>query len=193
MSSLYSVGQMNQLGDALEKAGFSVDDITKLRQYPYLGVIKSVLYGHSEIKMIEHIVDLDAQPFIPKGLELHSHKKGGQFKYNPSKIKLYLHEFQKNGGRIEGNKLQKELENIPCYNANLLDFWLAHKELIPEQFKEKTDGYITYIFFFDTVYRDSRGLLYVRCLFWHGGGWNSSYNWLGYGWYRDGAVAVPAS
>ncbi|KKU12457.1 MAG: hypothetical protein UX18_C0023G0002 [Candidatus Azambacteria bacterium GW2011_GWC2_45_7b] len=42
MSTLYSIGHMNQLADALEKAGFSVEEVTKLRKYD-LGTIKAVL------------------------------------------------------------------------------------------------------------------------------------------------------
>ena len=36
MSNLYSVGQMNQLGDSLEAEGFTADDVTKLKQYANL-------------------------------------------------------------------------------------------------------------------------------------------------------------
>ena len=49
MSSLYSIGAMNQLGDALEKAGYTPDDITKLKQSEDLGNIKAVLYGQAQI------------------------------------------------------------------------------------------------------------------------------------------------
>ena len=49
MSTLYSVGQMNQLGDALEAAGFSPDDVTKLRQYRSLNNLLLVLNGLAEI------------------------------------------------------------------------------------------------------------------------------------------------
>lgn len=54
MSTLYSIGQMNQLGDALEAAGFTPDDVTKLRSSPRLGEIKLVVAGVAKIVVVEH-------------------------------------------------------------------------------------------------------------------------------------------
>ncbi|MBU3964354.1 hypothetical protein KJ562_01315, partial [Patescibacteria group bacterium] len=61
-------------------------------------------------------------------------------------------------------------------NANLLDFYLAHINLIPEDWKGKA------VFFWATIYRRSDGSLYVRYLFWSGGGWYWLYNWLDDDW-----------
>jgi len=52
MSNLYSVGQMNQLGDSLEAEGFTADDVTKLKQYANLAGIKAVLNGTAKIKPV---------------------------------------------------------------------------------------------------------------------------------------------
>jgi hypothetical protein len=59
MSTLYSIGQMNQLGDALEMAGFSAEDVTKLKQYKGLGNMLLVLSGLAEIitKPVEKVVE----------------------------------------------------------------------------------------------------------------------------------------
>lgn len=67
MSSLFSIGAMNQTADALENAGFTSEDLTKLRQFENLPGIKDILYGKAEIKYPEHLINCDAQPYIPDG------------------------------------------------------------------------------------------------------------------------------
>ncbi len=133
----------------------------------HLGVVK----GNYEIRAIEHLIDCDANPFIPEGQSVEEHKKGGFFKFDLAKISLYLSKEQKEGG-IEGNDLRKELENQPVLNANVLDYLLAHPYLIPEEWKDKT------IFFWGTIYRRPEGYLDVRCLRWDGSEWIWRYGWL---------------
>lgn len=126
------------------------------------------------VPAVEHIIDCDADPFVPDGWEVVEHHKGGQFKWNKEAQKdaLYLSAAQKNGS-IEGNKLRKELVGKPVLNANALDDLLANPHLIPEEWKDK------YVFFWGTVYRISDGDLFVRFLYWDVGGWYSSSSWLG--------------
>jgi hypothetical protein len=115
------------------------------------------------------------------------HWKGGQFRWDASKVALYLSKKQKDGKQLEGNKLREELRGKPVYNANLLDFLLKHPHLIPEEWKGK------YVFFWGTVYRFSDGFLCVRYLCWSGDGWYWSGRWLGGGWLDLNPAAVPAS
>lgn len=49
MSALYSIGATNQLADALENAGFTPGDVTKLTQFKELEAIKSVINGQASI------------------------------------------------------------------------------------------------------------------------------------------------
>lgn len=171
MSSSISIGAANQLCDALENAGFSSDDVTKLRQFGNLSAIKSLLYGKAEISYSEHLIDCDVAPFIPDGWTVEEHKLGGQYKFSQDNISLYLSAKQ-NKGSIEGNKLRKELADKPVLNANVLDYLLAHPEVIPEEWKGK------YLFFWGTIYRNSRGDLCVRYLYWYGSQWYWLYRWL---------------
>ena len=172
MSTLYSVGLMNQLGDALEAAGYAPGDVTDLRsKIEALKQLKGVLNGTSEIIEVKHIIDLNADPFVPDNWKVEEHIKGGLLEWHPSKVAFYLSAQQK-GGSIKGNKLRKELKGKPVFNACLLDYLLAHPQLIPESWKGK------YICFWGTVYRDSDGNLFVRCLYWFGGHWCWSYYWL---------------
>ncbi|MBI4457430.1 hypothetical protein HY633_00515 [Candidatus Uhrbacteria bacterium] len=136
-------------------------------------------------------VDLDADPFCPAGLfstgKGTEHRKGGKLILTPGKIALFLAEGQKNGGWLKGHKLREELVNLPVLNANVLDYLLAHQELIPDAWKGRA------VFFWGTIYRDRFGTLCVRCLCWFGDGWVSSDRWLGSGWNESSPAALPAS
>ena len=120
-----------------------------------------------------HLINLDADPFIPDGWYVEEHQKGGQFKWDASKVRLYLSEPQKRGRSIEGNKLRNTLKHQLVLNANVLDYLLKHPHLIPEEWNSK------YVFFWGTIYRDSDGYLDVRHLYWYGGRWDWDDCWLG--------------
>ncbi len=113
-----------------------------------------------------HIIDCDAKPFIPHGWCIEEHKKGGQLIFDSSKILLHRSLDQQSRGSIGGNKLREELENKPTLNASVLDYLLAHPELIPEEWTKCKYGDEHRIFFFGTIYRNSEedGRVYVRCL-----------------------------
>ena len=185
MSALYSIGAVNQLADALENSGFSSEDVTKLKQFDNLRGLKDVLNGKAEIKIIERLIDCDVNPFIPNGWSVEEHKKGGMFKFNPEKISLHLSKKQKKGS-IGGHDLRKELSDKPVINANVLDYLLAHPELIPEEWKGK------YIFFWGTIYRRSDGGLYVRGLYGDGSKWGWGCRWLDID-FNSGCPAALAS
>ncbi len=151
------------------------------------------LSGEPMVKMTKHIIDCDADPFVPSGWKVEEHKKSGQFAFNPAKVKLHLSPNQQDGKVIEGNKLHRELANEPVLNANVLDYLLAHPKLIPEEWKKNEKGNTRYIFFWGTIYRDSGGYLCVRYLYWNDGSWSWSYYWLGYDWSGNGPAALRTS
>ncbi|MFZ2310509.1 MAG: hypothetical protein WAW11_03110 [Patescibacteria group bacterium] len=183
MSTL-SIGAMNQLGDALENAGWTAEEVTKLKQFKNLSGIRDLVYGKAVITYPEHLIDCDAAPFIPEGFTLVEHKKIGLWKWNPG-IPFYLSKKQKKGS-ITGNDLKKELVDQPVLNANVLDYLLAHQELIPESWKGKA------IFFWGTIYRNSDGRLYVRYLGWGGSEWYWYYRWLDDGFYSGRPAALAS-
>lgn len=150
--------------------------------------VRRLLSGQAVVNIIKHVIDLDADPFIPDGWKVEEHKKGGQFEWDPAKVRLFLSEHQKDGKVIGGNDLRKEMAKKPAFNANLLDYLLANPSLIPEDWKGKA------VFFWDTIYRYSDGnLLHVRFLYRDGKGWDWNYVWLGSDWNDDNPAAVPAS
>jgi hypothetical protein len=185
--SSFREGQTHQLMDSLEEKGFTSDLITKLGQFDDMPELIAVLNGESEIVPTKYIVDLDADPMIPDGWEKEEHTKGGQFEFDPKQIALYLDEQQQAGGVILGNNLRKKLEGKGVYNANLLDFYLANPQLIPEEWKGKS------VFFWGTIYRRSRGVLCVRYLYWSSGMWRWYYRWLDPGFDGHDPAVISAS
>ena len=191
MSSMdmLDVGQANELKLACRRNDFTPDDLKWLCEGDMLSQIRKLRYGHAVITVPEHLIDLDADPFIPNGwsVEPGGHQKGGQFKWDVSKVALHLSKKQQNGKVIGGHQLREELKGQPVYNANLLDYLLKHPHLIPEGWKGKC------VFFWGTIYRDSDDGLCVRYLYWDGGRWGWRCSWLGLDFYDDCPAALRAS
>ena len=188
MSTLYSIGAMNQLGDALEKAGFTPEEVTKLKQFSDLGKIKDVLSGIATIAYPDHLIDTDATPFIPDGWSVEKHSGHGLWKWNPNSIQLFLSKEQERNYEV-GHDLQQIIESQQgkiILNANVLDYLLAHPELIPESWKGKA------VFFWGTIYRGSDGRLCVRYLGWRGAGWDWRCGWLGNNFRADSPAALAS-
>jgi hypothetical protein len=127
----------------------------------------------------KHIIDLDADPFVPDGFTIEEHTKGGQREWDPAKVSLYLSPNQQDGKSITGDRLRKELTGRPVFNTLLLDFLMANRQLIPDSWKYKA------VIFWGTIYRDPDGDLYVRYLCWRDGQWDWDYDWLEVGWGRN--------
>ena len=132
------------------------EDIKKLSSGDILSLIHNVIREYSEIKPIQYLIDCD---LLPSGGTIYRNIKGGKFIFNLNNIKLEL---------IIGTKIGSFANNEKkCLNANVLDYLLAHTELIPESWKDK------YIVFRGTTYLDGSDNFYVRCLRWRDGiGWD---------------------
>ena len=186
---MLDVGQANELKLAFRRAGFSNDDIKRLCEGKVLTDVRSVLRGHASVTIIEHVIDCDADPFVPDDWSVEEHRKGGAFKWDTEAQRdaLYLSKQQQGGQYIEGNKLRKELAKKPVLNANVLDYLLANPHLIPEEWKGKA------VFFWGTIYRHRGGNLFVRYLVWYCGRWIWDFRWLASVWNVNYPAAVPAS
>ena len=171
---------------AFQRSGYTTDEIKRICESDILVEFRKVLLGHASIVVIEHIIDLDADPFVPEGWKAEEHQKGGQFNWDASKVSLYLSDAQKSGKCIEGNKLREELAGKPVLNANVLDDLLANPHLIPEEWKEK------YVFFWGTIYRHLDECLCVRCLCWTDPKWRWRYVWLVRDLHHHSPAAVRA-
>ena len=136
----------------------------------------------SKVKTDQHVIDCDADPYIPDGWSVKEHKKGGQLTWDLGRIELML---KLNGENfVEGDKLRKRLKGEKVLNANVLDYLLEHLELIPEEWEGKD------VFFRETTYCDSDGDLCVRCLYWDGGRLDWGCDWLDVDWDSCNPAAV---
>lgn len=182
---MLDVSQAHELKLAFRRNGWTNADIKALSEGNFLANVLKLMKGQFETKPIEHLIDSDSAPFVPNGWTVEEHKKGGFFKFDPAKISLYLSKKQKKG-IIGGHDLRKELANKLVMNANVLDYLLAHPELIPEKWKGK------YIFFWGTIYRNSGGNLRVRCLCWYGSEWFWLFRWLDDAFMSDLPAALAS-
>lgn len=181
-------GQAHEIELAMNRVGgWDRELVQELCSGNRLSLVREYLLGFSEIRRIEHLVDLDADPFVPNGWSVHTHAKDGPFRFDPIKVKLYLPDEQKTG-TISGYKLRELLAGRRPFNANLLDWYLQpeNQKFIPEDWKGKA------VFFWGTIYRGSNGELYVRYLRWDGRRWNWSRRWLDVVWSALEPALVPA-
>lgn len=186
-SAFSIVGLAHKVCLSAEEQGYTPELLNALAETPDLfRQLLQVQHGYASITMMEHVIDCDADPFVPNGWKVEEHQKGGQFKWNAAQVALYLSKFQKNGV-IEGNKLRKELVDKPVLNACVLDYLLAHPHLIPEEWKGKA------VFFWGTIFRYADGYLCIRYLCWRGGWWDWGGLWLGRDWNGRSPAALRAS
>lgn len=182
------VGLAHKLLLAGERIGYTAKLWNELAEHPdLLGQFLEIQLGRALIQPVPHLINCDAQPFIPSGFKVEEHKQGGQLAWSPSCANLFLAEGQRRGKWMKGYVLRKELEGQPVMNANVLDYLLAQPHLIPEEWKGK------YVFFWGTIYRNADGNLYVRCLFWGGDRWSWGARWLDDDWYDGDPAALRAS
>lgn len=109
--------------------------------------------------------------------------------FDISKMVLHLEPEQKKE-YIKGSILAERLKKT-ALNASALDYLLKNPDKIPESWKEKTkDGYTQYIYFWGTIFRRSDGNLYVRCLSFGDGVWQSFCVWLDGVWSGANPAAL---
>ena len=214
MSSIYSIGQMNQLADKLEMKGFTAEDITKLGQYDCNG-FRGVLNGTHKVVPIEKelkperirvinettiMVNLDAPPRLPfNGSQIESQVGSGWVKVEKRddvlyvdghKIILYLSRKQKREEVIKGHALREALAKKFVLHPNIMDALIDHPHLIPEDWKKDEKGNTRHIFFWAVIFSDGRDHFYVRQLYFLWDQWNLEYNYLGNDWRADAPAAL---
>jgi hypothetical protein len=179
----------NEIVKRVEEGVISYEDALEVMQKIIIegksGQHLCVSDGKASITYLKHIIDCEEKPFTPEGWKVEVHLKRGFIEFNPENVSLYLSEYQKNGS-ITGFNLRNEILYKPVMNANVLDYLLAHPELIPEEWKSKA------VFFWGTIYRNSDGGLCVRCLSWDGSRWYWHFRWLALGFLSDCPAALAS-
>jgi hypothetical protein len=187
-----SLRQAGELFFAFEKNGWTLADVSDLSKDDLLQRVLQVVRGEAIIKITQHRINLVADPFIPPKWSVGTHqklegKKNIYLKWDSSKVALYLDPLQESEKSFDGVALHKKLNRKPVLNANVLDYLLAHPELIPENWKGK------HVFFWGTIY-SYYGHALVRYLYWHGSAWKWGYRMLenDYGWHRNSLALMHA-
>ena len=142
-----------------------------------------------------------AQPFDPVKLlgqgwtiEEQDERALALDKVDLAEVKLE-HMLKNNETWIKGEEKLKRLKKAGYIrlDAKVFQKLWENQELIPESWKEKTDGYTTFIFFDGTILRGPRGSRCVLYLDWFGGRWDWDYRWLEGRWSVRDPSAVLAS
>ncbi len=116
------------------------------------------------------------------------------FEVNLGSIR-FEHMLKSSESWVKGEDKLQRLKNAGHIrlDAKVLQTLWENKHLIPEQWKEKTNGNTTSIYFDGTVLRRPDGRRYVLCLCWRDGRWDWSCSWLGSVWSAHGPSVVLAS
>ncbi len=135
-----------------------------------------------------HVINLEAAPYCPYSWPVEEHVSGDcDFEWDTTKVALYLDQGQKYGRVIMGTELREKLKGRPVMNANLMDYLLAHQELIPDDWKGKG------ICFWGTIYRAPNGDFGLRYIYWDGLGWAWVYRWFANGFDSNSPTLVSVS
>lgn len=184
---------MNQLGDAFEAAGYTPEDVTKLKQFGKLGEIKDVIYGRANIVPVKPESVLEFQKNVKVSIPSGDFIARDLFKVDTSKkaeVKIgWLGDDFKEwfGGRTEKSEgceskllihvLRKSSKDEPILSelggegkaeTSLSEIWAL---LVRQGRGEKgtliTNGYANIFYVHDTD-----GVLLAVRILWHDGYWN---------------------
>lgn len=160
---LCSLGE-DGLGRLLQLMNY-VRELTKINDLPSEIEFRKLLDAAFAASMV---IDCDADPYVPEDWTLVEHIKGGMIESDSPKIFPGTSPSQKiKHGPVLGRTILREFRDKPTcliLNANVLDFWLKHPELIPKVvYRALQSGYK--IAFWGTIYHDAAGRAVVRHLF----------------------------
>ncbi|MEK7251476.1 MAG: hypothetical protein AAB209_13755 [Bacteroidota bacterium] len=196
---MLDVGAANELKMAFRRAGWSSADVKRLGEGDWATKILPILRGNAIIQIIKHLINLvgDCMPeqWKKDKWAIEKHVGDGTLELDSSRLRLHFSPNQIDGKTIVGNQLRKEFETdkVSVLNACVLDYLLAHPDLIPEDWKKDENGNTRYIYFWGTVFRSPHGDLCVRYLCWNGGAWGWRCSFLGDDWRGRCPAAVLAS
>jgi hypothetical protein len=109
---------------------------------------------------------------VPPNWRVYRHVGPNKVEENP-KMMLHLSPKQQGEAEIKGDLLLAELDakHVPVANACHLDYFRAHPETIPEEWKVDEKNRTRFIFFWGTIFCSPNGRLYVCYMCWFGTEW----------------------
>jgi hypothetical protein len=158
-----------ELDSAFERNGWTPNEVMMLSQGDTLARVRQVLFGFFGTTESEHFIDLNADPIVPDGWKILWHIKNRQFKWDAALVTLFSTSDKKDyKGRSVGHvRMSLEMENV--FNARLLDYLLAHQQLIPKEWEDKQ------VLFGGTLYQDHEGTSCIPSLYFNGE-WNRTFH-----------------
>ena len=156
-----------------------------------------VIVDSPRVINIDRSIPFDPTTFIGSGwsIEEQDERAIALTEINLTEV-MFDSTLEKGEKSIKGeNKLKrlKEKTNRIRLDAGIFKTLWENQILIPEKWKEKTNGNTTFIFFDGTVLRSSSGYRCVLYLYWSDGKWRWSCNWLEVDWSANDPSAVLAS
>src|SRR3989338_6301008 len=87
-----SVWAALELEDVMVRLGFTPSEIRALAgRKDLLQLVRQALCRAAGVGLVQHVIDCDADPFLPQGWKgVEYHKKGGQLKLDLSQVRLHL-------------------------------------------------------------------------------------------------------
>ena len=169
---MYDYESVGQLIQAFKAAGFSPEELDRLKKLPELWKLRLMLSGFAEINTIDTPIDLDTKPFLPEeGWKVKYHVKEGMWHFNPSEVYLSP------SISFDNVELTAQQDGSRHLNGAMLQYFLENQkvlELVPMVFR-RTNLYELKICFAGTVYVNPDGLdclLYLQKDF-----KNKKWNW----------------
>ena len=83
-------------------------------------------------------------------------------------------------GFVTGNVIHQGLPLARTLHTNILDALFENQHLIPDEWKEKTNGAVPHIYFWRNGFYQTRSLG-VRFLYYYDGKWRTGFGFLGHG------------
>lgn len=165
--STYSIGAMNQLGGALEQAGFSPSDVTKLKQFKNLSAIKDLLNEQAFLTYQELSVNTEHLPTFPEEYKVIEHLKNGKLSFSKDKLDVLFFPKQNNGKEeMQGTEVLKLLRPEQKLNVAMADFLLKNPSIIPDSWRNFS------VCFWGTLLKSPVDNLAVLFIFWSGRDWH---------------------
>jgi hypothetical protein len=155
-----------------------------------------VIVGEPRIIPIDRTAPFDPVKWLGQGWTIEEQDKRSLALEQVDLANVRLeHMLKKDESWIKGDEKLKRLKKAGYIrlDAKVFQTFWENQALIPESWKEKTNGNTTFIFFDGTILRDPYGSRYVLYLYWRDGRWHWSCHWLEGCWNVIYPSAVLAS
>lgn len=155
-----------------------------------------IIVGEPRIISIDRTAPFDPVKLLGEGWRVgeQDERSLGLNQVDLARVRLE-HMLRKGEERINGEERLKRLKKAGYVrlDAKVFQTLWEDQTLIPESWKKKTNGNITFIFFDGTIFRYPVGGRFILCLYWGDGRWRWSYDWLESDWDVCHPSAVLAS